>query len=159
MRWDGCPRCGKAVLTKCGRVDTHNARATSVRDGNITFLEGHVECRGSYAVPWRTGTPDDATVRRHAQSHPMASDVVAAFFQVRVTGMFPGVVSAAIDKDGTVAWGYGFDRDAAGQYHAGLIAMTPPGDTGPRAWSFRPLDITSHDVRPWCDVDGAAEGT
>lgn len=85
----------------------------------------------------------------------LLAGVGAAHFQTRWMGMFHGVLVASIERvDGAevVRWGYGFPRDGADKYHAGIV--TPPAaDAGPAtAWDFRPLDLNTGEPRPWVDA-------
>lgn len=134
---NNCMWCGRDVLVEKGLLAAHK--------GGDPWT-----CMGSHRVPWRLGTPDEATVRRHLQQHPSV-EIPAALFQVRWMGVFPGIVAACFDDSGAVQWGYGFATDAKEKVHAGILAMHSSSVDDLMAWNFRPIDILSHEPRAWRD--------
>ncbi len=100
-------------------------------------------CPSSETVPWRRGVPDQDTVVRHLQTHSMTGEV-EAYFQVRVGLAMPAIVTASFDKRDRLVWGYAIAvADLLGP-HARRIE---PNDL----WFARPLDIETHEARPWID--------
>ena len=156
-----CPWCTRAVPVRDGRIVAHPQAGSGFGAGFDAMAGGHpgAPCPLSGTVPWRTGTPDEAAVRRHLQEHP-SNEIRAAHFQVRAMGIFHGIVVAAFeteDETGPVQWGYGFPRDANEKHHGGIIAMLPADAGKAWAWDFRPFDIHTGEPRVWVDAPNAAE--
>lgn len=153
-----CTWCNARVVTCDGRLPQHVQGPSPWAE--LFGVTPGAPCPLSGTVPWRRGTPDLETVRRHLQSHPsFEEDVGVAHFQTRWMGMFHGILSAGIERVdgvGVVQWGYGFARDGKDEWHGGFI--TPPAaDVSPAtAWDFRPLDLATGEARPW--IDAAEEG-
>lgn len=156
-----CARCSAPLAVADGRIVPHAQRGSGFGAGfdAMAGVAPGAPCPLSGTIPWRSGTPDEATVRRHLQSH-QSNDTRAAHFQVRAMGIFHGIVAAAFESDdetGPVQWGYGFPRDAKGKHAGGIIAMLPAGASEAWAWDFRPFDLHTGEPRVWVDADEAAE--
>lgn len=120
-----CIGCGLDVDIVRGRIATHGV------------------CGIAGAVPWRRGAPDQAAVVRHLQTHRDTGET-AAYFQVREGLVFPAIVVASFDASDRLVWGYGIPTVDLSRPHARRIPPNP-------MWHARPLDIDTHEARPWID--------
>lgn len=152
-----CRWCSADVALVAGRLAPHRQAPAHAIILAMSSVSPGDPCPLSGTVPWRTGRPDDAAVRRHLQAHPSA-EIRAAHFQVRSMGIFHGIVVASFQtaaEEGPVQWGFGLPADADGKSSAGIL--NPPTEGHPRAWAweFRPFDLCTGEPRPWVDQDDA----
>lgn len=111
-------------------------------------------CPRSGRVPFREGTPDLATVKRHLQFHAQAG-VTLALFEVRSPGdLFSCILGVStVTRDGVefAGWAYGVPLSHEGKTHGGPVTPPPAGQHW--QWLFRPIDLDSGEARPWIDAE------
>jgi hypothetical protein len=156
-----CRWCSGPVRTIHGRIEPH--RQALGAPPILVALAGTspgAPCPLSRTVPWRRGTPDLATVRRHVQAPVDGEEGMnVAYFQVRWMRVFLATVCVSV-VDGKAIWGFGLPPGGTapkGVTVAGVFA--PPATDVPEhsAWDFRPLDLHTSEPRAWVDRDEDAE--
>lgn len=148
-----CDWCNATVPIEDGHLVRHALTPHPLLA--LTGRRAGDRCPRSGRVPFREGTPDLATVKRHLQLHVESGETVG-FWEVHGPGgMFPVILGVGVDViDGVevAGWGYGLPIGCEGRLPEGG-RVTPPVAGHPWQWSWRPLDLTTLEARPWIDAE------